>query len=86
MPTHQESPPSGCVGGGRGYRTGGLDKKGDNKDFEEKLAEQLFADENTQQIQVCEQASSVQRGCLLRVATCRRKLGSSAAATDRHFV
>lgn len=23
----------------------GLDKKGDNKDFEEKLAEQLFADE-----------------------------------------
>jgi hypothetical protein len=31
----------------------GLDKKGDNKDFEEKLAEQLFADENTQKIQVC---------------------------------
>lgn len=30
----------------------GLDKKGDNKDFEEKLAEQLFADENTQKIQV----------------------------------
>lgn len=30
----------------------GLDKKGDNKDFEEKLAEQLFADEATQKIQV----------------------------------
>lgn len=32
---------------------GVLDKKGDNKDFEEKLEEQLFADENTQKIQVC---------------------------------
>lgn len=31
----------------------GLDKKGDNKDFEEKLAEQLFADESTAKIQVC---------------------------------
>lgn len=30
----------------------GLDKKGDNKDFEEKLAEQLFADESTAKIQV----------------------------------
>lgn len=32
----------------------GLDKKGDNKDFEEKLAEQLFADEGDgEKIQVC---------------------------------
>lgn len=31
----------------------GLDKKGDNKDFEEKLAEQLFADESTAKVQVC---------------------------------
>lgn len=30
----------------------GLDKKGDNKDFEEKLAEQLFADESKAKIQV----------------------------------
>jgi hypothetical protein len=30
----------------------GLDKKGDNKDFEEKLAEQLFADEVNAKVQV----------------------------------
>ena len=30
----------------------GLDKKGDNKDFEEKLAEQLFADDQQEKIQV----------------------------------
>jgi hypothetical protein len=30
----------------------GLDKKGDNKDFEEKLAEQLFADESKAKVQV----------------------------------
>jgi hypothetical protein len=30
----------------------GLDKKGDNKDFEEKLAEQLFAEETIEKVQV----------------------------------
>jgi cell division protease FtsH len=30
----------------------GLDKKGDNKDFEEKLAEQLFADDQQEKIVV----------------------------------
>jgi len=42
----------------------GLDKKGDNKDFEEKLAEQLFADEGDgEKIQVSDSAKTFCRYC-----------------------
>ncbi len=44
----------------------GLDKKGDNKDFEEKLAEQLFADEGDgEKIQVGHQQCALMGVCAL---------------------